>query len=53
MERLTRDGVVLAFEDVGKGAPPIVLIHDLACDHTALQPQLEHLRGRHNDVLTR
>jgi pimeloyl-ACP methyl ester carboxylesterase len=50
MERLTHDGVALAFEDVGKGAPPIVLIHDLGCDHTALQPQLEHFRGRHRVV---
>ncbi|HEU5101787.1 MAG TPA: alpha/beta hydrolase [Roseiflexaceae bacterium] len=50
MERLTRDGVALAFEDVGKGAPPIVLIHDLGCDHTALQPQLEHFRGWHRVV---
>jgi len=50
MERLTRDGVALAFEDVGKGAPPIVLIHDLGCDHTALQVQLEHFRGRHRVV---
>ena len=50
MERLTRDGVALAFEDVGKGAPPIVLIHDLGCDHTALQPQLEHFRVRHRVV---
>jgi len=50
MERLTRDRVALAFEDVGKGAPPIVLIHDLGCDHTALQAQLEHFRGRHRVV---
>jgi pimeloyl-ACP methyl ester carboxylesterase len=50
MERLARDGVALAFEDVGKGAPPIVLIHDLGYDHTALQPQLEHFRGRHRVV---
>jgi pimeloyl-ACP methyl ester carboxylesterase len=50
MERLTRDGVALAFEDVGKGAPPIVLIHDLGCDHTALQPQLEHFRHQHRVV---
>lgn len=47
MEQLAREGVALAFEDVGRGAPPILLIHDLGCDHTSLRPQLEHYRGRH------
>src|SRR5512133_721473 len=50
MERLTRDGASLSFEDVGKGAPPILLIHDLTLDHTSLQAQREHFRGRHRVV---
>jgi pimeloyl-ACP methyl ester carboxylesterase len=50
MHQLTRHGVNLRFEDVGKGAPPLVLIHDLACDHASFAPQLEHFRFSHRVV---
>jgi pimeloyl-ACP methyl ester carboxylesterase len=50
MERLTRAGISLCFEEGGSGAPPILLIHDLGCDHTGLQPQLQYFRRRHRVV---
>jgi pimeloyl-ACP methyl ester carboxylesterase len=45
--RLARQGVTLSFEDVGKGAPHMVLIHDVASDHRFFSPQIEHFRRSH------
>jgi pimeloyl-ACP methyl ester carboxylesterase len=43
-------GVRLAYREAGTGDPPIVLVHGMACDHTHLLPQLEHLSPRHRVV---
>src|ERR1700745_412440 len=40
MNRLKRDDVTLAFQEVGSGALPILLVHGWACDHSFLDPQL-------------
>jgi pimeloyl-ACP methyl ester carboxylesterase len=48
--RLTRDGVALAYEEAGSGAPPIVLVHDLGSDHTCFACQFEHFSHRHRTV---
>jgi pimeloyl-ACP methyl ester carboxylesterase len=50
MQYLERNGVKLAYEESGRGAPPIVLVHGLGCDHTHLAPQLAHLSARHRVV---
>ena len=50
MDTLSREGVVLAFEDVGRGAPPILLIHDLGRDHAAMRARVAHFRRRHRVV---
>ncbi len=50
MYRLVRHGVGLCFEDVGKGRPPLVLIHDLGHDHASFAPQIEHFRRAHRVV---
>lgn len=50
MQRRIRDGVSLAFEESGDGAPPVVLVHGWTCDHTDLAPQFAHFRGRHRTV---
>lgn len=50
MRQLARDGVALAFKDVGKGAPPILLVHDRGSDHTSFGPQIEHFRRDHRVV---
>ena len=50
MRQLARDGISLAFQDVGRGAPPILLIHDRGCDHTTFYQQIEHFRNNHRVV---
>ena len=50
MADLERDGVVLAYEERGTGAPPIVLVHGILCDRRYLAPQLEHFSQRHRTV---
>jgi pimeloyl-ACP methyl ester carboxylesterase len=50
MRQLARDGVALAFKDVGKGAPPILLVHDQGSDHSSFGPQIEHFRRDHRVV---
>ncbi len=50
MRQLARDGIALAFRDVGKGAPPILLVHDQGYDHTTFGPQIEHFRNGHRVV---
>ncbi len=44
------DGVRLAYREAGTGDPPIVLVHGMACDHTHLLAQFEHLAPRHRVV---
>jgi pimeloyl-ACP methyl ester carboxylesterase len=50
MRQLHREGVVLAFEETGTGAPPIVLVHDLGSDHTCFASQLERFSSQHRVV---
>ena len=50
MHRLRRDGVALAYEEAGSGAPPILLVHSLASDHSCFAPQFEHFRRGHRTV---
>ncbi|MBV9601776.1 MAG: alpha/beta hydrolase [Chloroflexi bacterium] len=50
MQRLVRDGVALAFDDAGSGAPPILLVHGWPHDHTYLAPQFAHFSERHRVV---
>jgi pimeloyl-ACP methyl ester carboxylesterase len=47
MERVVRNGVTLAYQDLGSGANPIILLHGWACDHSFLQPQIDHLSRSH------
>jgi pimeloyl-ACP methyl ester carboxylesterase len=50
VEKLHRDGVALACEDLGQGDPPIVLAHGWTCDHTYFAPQAEHFRRNHRVI---
>ena len=50
MESLTHNGLSLAFEDAGTGAPPIILLHDLGMDHTSLHLLFTHFRSKHRVV---
>jgi pimeloyl-ACP methyl ester carboxylesterase len=47
MPALDRNGVTLAFEETGDGAPPIVLLHGIACHRGFWGPQVERLRADH------
>jgi pimeloyl-ACP methyl ester carboxylesterase len=47
MARLARDGVALAYEEAGSGAPPLLFVHGWACDRTYFAPQVEHFRRAH------
>src|SRR3954454_1511162 len=50
MEYLERNGVKLAYEEAGRGAPPLVLVHGLGCDHTHLAPQFAHFSAQHRVI---
>ena len=50
MQRLSRDGVALAYEEAGSGAPPIIFVHGWSCDHTHFTPQYEYFRNGHRVV---
>jgi pimeloyl-ACP methyl ester carboxylesterase len=50
MQKLTRDGVGLAYEAAGEGAPPILLVHGWLGDHSDFAPQFEYFRRAHRVV---
>lgn len=50
MRKLRRQGVGLAYEEAGSGAPPLMLVHDLASDHTYFAPQFAYYSRRHRVV---
>jgi hypothetical protein len=39
----TRDGVKLAYRDIGDGTDPIALVHGWACENIFLMPQPKHV----------
>src|SRR5688572_8970635 len=47
VERLTRDGVALAYTEGGSGAPPLLLVHGWCGDHAHLVRQFEHFGRTH------
>jgi pimeloyl-ACP methyl ester carboxylesterase len=47
VERLDRDGVVLALERHGVGDPPLVLVHGVACHRGFWAPQIERFARDH------
>lgn len=50
MEQMAHNGVSIAYEDAGKGAPPMLLIHDVGSDRTSLSMHFDEFR-RHHRVL--
>jgi len=50
MQQLNRDGVILAYEEAGSGAPPFLLVHGFGGNHTNLAPQFEYFRCSHRVV---
>jgi pimeloyl-ACP methyl ester carboxylesterase len=50
MKSINRDGVSLAFEEIGTGSPQILLVHGWCTDHTFFAPQIEHFGRDHRVV---
>lgn len=50
MKFLERDGVRLAYEEVGSGDPPMVFIHGWICDHSYFAPQADFFSRWHRVV---
>jgi pimeloyl-ACP methyl ester carboxylesterase len=50
MTGLVRDGVKLAYEEAGTGAPAIVFVHGVACHRGFWAHQIEHFSRRHRVV---
>jgi pimeloyl-ACP methyl ester carboxylesterase len=50
MARLLRDGVALAYDESGRGDPPLVFVHGLACNRGFWPSQLEHFAGAHRVI---
>src|SRR5262245_31574317 len=50
MQQLRRNGVRLAYEERGRGAPPMVFVHGIACDHSHFTPQFDHFGRNHRVV---
>lgn len=47
MAIIQREGVDLFYQEEGQGAPPLVFIHGMTCDHNFFLPQAEHFAPRH------
>src|SRR5689334_14159606 len=50
MQKLSRDGVALAYEEVGQGSPPMLFVHGWSCDHTHFQRQVEQFSQTHRTI---
>lgn len=50
MRWLERDSVSLFYKEAPGGAPPLVLVHGLACDHSFMAPQFDAFAGLHHVV---
>ena len=47
MPSLVRDGVALAYEDIGRGDPPLVFVHGVACHRGFWPAQLRYFAPDH------
>lgn len=50
MGRLVRDGVGLGYEEAGRGDPPVLLVHGVACHRGFWEPQLGRFAQAHRVV---
>jgi len=50
MQKVSRDGVELAYVEHGSGDPPIVLLHGMACVHDHMAPLIDALAPEHRCV---
>lgn len=50
MQTLNRNGINLAYQEAGSGAPPLLLVHGFCGDHTHLAPQFDYFRRNHRVI---
>ncbi len=50
MQFAVHDGVRLAYEDVGRGDPPVMLVHGMRCDHRHMSTLFDHLSTTHRVI---
>lgn len=50
MQKISRDGVALAYEEQGQGGPPMVFVHGWSCDHRYFAPQIERFSRDHRTI---
>ena len=50
MQKLNRNGIVLAYEEAGRGAPPMLFVHGFGGDHSHFAPQVDYFRRSHRVV---
>jgi pimeloyl-ACP methyl ester carboxylesterase len=50
MAVLTTDAVHLAYDDVGSGTPPLLLIHGFSCARSDFDPLIAHFSDRHRVI---
>lgn len=50
MQKLDRDGVMLAYEEAGSGVPPMLFVHGFGGDHSHFAPQFDYFRRSHRVV---
>jgi pimeloyl-ACP methyl ester carboxylesterase len=50
MAELIRAGTALAYEQAGRGDPPLVLVHGIACHRGFMAPQLDRFEAEHRVV---
>jgi pimeloyl-ACP methyl ester carboxylesterase len=51
MAELRRDGIHLAYEEAGRGGPPLLLVHGFGGDARHFAPQLAHFQRRRRVVV--
>ncbi len=51
MAQLVRDGVSLAYDDLGGGEAPLVFVHGVACHRGFWTPQVRHFASTHRVLL--
>jgi pimeloyl-ACP methyl ester carboxylesterase len=50
MQKVSRDGVALAYEERGSGNPPMVFVHGWSCDSRYFAPQIERFSQDHRTI---
>lgn len=50
MQTLNRNGVNMAYQEAGSGAPLLLLVHGFCGNHTHLMPQFDYFRRNHRVV---